>query len=149
MLNVSGDRIKGWVYIGIGVAVVGLIIWIMHLWDFMKKDPQGFADSYPNLAAFALTAGWLPKTSSGNTPDITGEAGVTASSAAQVATYTGSQGDYDVHLAAYAKNHGFATSLSAQGTMGWPWKSYAEYLEDMQYSQGAGLWGPTVFTYPQ
>ena len=72
---------------------------------------------------------WLGvKPTSGNLPDTTGSLGAQISAQAQTTTYAASQGAYDVALSAYATAQGFPTSLSAQGTTGWPWVSYDAWI---------------------
>lgn len=133
-MEISSDKIKGYLYLGvIGVVVLaGLWLWsVINKWKTQPGAFQDFANNHPNMAAVAASFGVTGP--GGQIPDVTGTSGAAASATAQTTTYSGSQGDYDVHLAAYAKAHGYPTALSAQGTDGWPWKTYDDWVLQSAY----------------
>lgn len=128
-MEITGEKVKGWVYLAVIGVVLIVVVSILTFINKLKNDPkaaQDFADNHPNLAALLISAGVF---SSGKIPDITGALGQSISDNAQTETYNNSQGNYDVKLSAYAKAHGFPTSLSAQGSSGWPWLTYAAWVD--------------------
>lgn len=114
------------------VISLGLVVGAFALYSKFKAafatdaTAQAFADKNPNLAALAISLGF--KTPTGHLPDTTGAAGATAEQTAFNAVVNdNSQGFYNAALAQYAHDNGFDTSLAAQGSTGWPWKSYADW----------------------
>lgn len=136
----------------VSIAMVGGVIFAYEKIKAIfstQASAQAFATAHPNLAALAISLGF--KTPGGLAPDVTGASGAKAAATAQLeseglpttpgnvaATESGSneipaagstsQAYYDVALQQYAYVNNFDTSLDAQGSTGWPWVSYAAWL---------------------
>lgn len=109
----TSDNIK------VGFYIIGFIVVIYVAYNIYTAVKGGL-DWWANLFGF-LKPGTQIK-------DTTGQAGDALSANTQTETYNSSQGSYDVKLANYAKAQGLPTSLSAQGTSGWPWVSYDSWV---------------------
>lgn len=116
-------------------AVISLagVIAIISAYEYFKKqfsDPtsaQNFATAHPNLASLAISLGFKDKT--GHVPDVTGAAGAAATQEAFTAVVNDkSQGFYDSALQQYSYDMGLDKSLDGQGTAGWPWTSYQNWV---------------------
>lgn len=112
------------------LAAVGGIIFAYEHFKNIFSNPttaQAFATSHPNLAALAISLGF--KSTTGSIPDVTGASGAQAESEAFNAVVNNqSQGFYNAALQEYAYDQGLDTSLDAQGTTSWPWKSYSAWV---------------------
>ena len=65
--------------------------------------------------------------------DITGDAGTNAETTAmQTVTNNHSQGFYNAALQQFSYDAGNNSALDSQGTPGWPWHSYSEWIS-LQY----------------
>jgi hypothetical protein len=128
------------------VVSLAVVVGIIYGYEKIKNafsstaTAAAFATAHPNLAALAISLGF--KTPGGSVPDTTGAAGSKEAAVSQAAAegsaaaegittegsaYT-SEAFYDACLQDYAFDNNFETSLAAQGTSGWTWKTYSAWV---------------------